>query len=78
MVLLILSNLSCFIFREHVCLHVEGWLSAKYPHDVVIDAIQNTKTRLKWDKNVDTSFTISRIAKNAFIRRTKTRKLPFI
>ena len=65
-------------FRDHVCVHVEGWLDSKYPTELVIDAIQNTHTRKKWDKNVDHTEVIEQIAKNAYIRKTKTKKMPLI
>ena len=45
---------------------------------MVIDAIQNTHTRKKWDKNVEKTEVIGQICKNAYIRKTKTKKMPLI
>ncbi|CAI2367023.1 unnamed protein product [Moneuplotes crassus] len=64
--------------KKHLCVHVEGWMSSKYPHEMVVDAIQNTSSRLKWDKNIAETQFVERIAKNAYIRRTKTKKMPVI
>lgn len=53
-------------------------MSSKYPHEMVVDAIQNTSSRLKWDKNIAATQFVERIAKNAYVRRTKTKKMPLI
>ncbi|CAI2368562.1 unnamed protein product [Moneuplotes crassus] len=64
--------------KDHLCVHIEGCIGSKYPYEMIIDAVQNTKSRLKWDKNVDSTIFLERIAKNVYIRRTKTRKIAIV
>jgi hypothetical protein len=47
--------------------NLEGWFSAKYPHKLVVESLENTEKRLNWDKNIASSTFVERIAKNAFV-----------
>ena len=40
-------------------MHLKGWFSAKYPHQLVVETLQNPETRLKWDKNTASVETLS-------------------
>jgi len=57
---------------------VQGWFDKKYPFELVAKSIGDTNERLKWDRNIASTQFLQPIAKNAYVCRNVTQKLPII
>ena len=67
-----------YIHRHITWIQVQGWFDAKYPYELVVKSIGDINQRLQWDKNIASSHYVESIARNAYVCRNMTKKLPII